>query len=142
MNNMDIEKYLNSVTKIVYDSQKRKIIRQELSDTIDDFTEMYIKSGLTKDDAIIAAIKQMGSPQETAQLFNQVYHVKYEWKIAIYIIVWSIAIRFSLYLLNASSHTAITANICWIVSLFFLFLWFFSIYCRKMFGFTNVLFMV
>lgn len=119
MNNNHIEDYLNSVTKIIYDSRQRTAIRQELSDTIEDFTELYMKSGLTEEEAIIKAVKQMGSPEETGQLFNQIYHVKYEWKVAAYIIICSLLMRCAHYLLNASSHTAIADTIWWIAFLSF-----------------------
>lgn len=88
-----IDKYLKKVTKIVYDSKKRSEISQELSDMIDDFTEAYMEMGMSEEEARREAVKQMGDPEETGKLFNQIYRVKYDWKLLAYMFVWAIAIR-------------------------------------------------
>lgn len=99
---------------MIYDSKQRGAIRQELKDTIDDFTEMYIEAGFSEEEARNKAVKQMGSPEETGRLFNRIYHVKYEWKVAAYIVFCAILMRGAHYLLNASEHTAIADCGWWI----------------------------
>lgn len=93
MSNGAIDGYLKKVTKIIYDSKKRSSIKQELSDMIDDFTEAYMEMGMNEEDARNEAIKQMGDPEETGKLFNQIYRVKYDWKILLYMLIWAFVVR-------------------------------------------------
>lgn len=88
MSNDNVEQYLKKVTKIIYDSKKRSDVRQELSDTIEDFVEEYVAQGMNEADAREAALEQMGNPEEIGKLFNQIYHVKYEWKMLLYTLIW------------------------------------------------------
>lgn len=131
MSKNSVEDYLQSVTKRIYDSRKRKSVRQELLDTIEDFTEMYIEMGMTEEEARAEAVKQMGSPEETGQMFNQIYYVKYEWKVAAFIAICSVVMRGAHYLLNSAEHTAILDNIWWIAFLNFYLLGFILSFVEK-----------
>ena len=73
MSNNNIERYLRKVTKIIYDSKKRSTVRKELADTIEDFADAYIAQGMSEEEARTAALEQMGDPEETGNLFNQIY---------------------------------------------------------------------
>lgn len=93
MNNDSIDRYLKKVSKIIYDSKKRNSVKKELADMIEDFTEDYMEMGMTEEEAKAEAVKQMGAPEETGHLFNKIYHVKYDWKIILYMLFWAIAVR-------------------------------------------------
>lgn len=123
-----IDEYLNTVARSVYDSKQRNAICRELKDTIDDFTEMYMEVGLSEEEAKNEAVKQMGNPEQTGQLFNKVYHVKYEWKVAAYMVVCAIMMKGAHYLLNASEHTRI-AEKGWWIAFFVLFTFGFALSC-------------
>ena len=90
MSNNNIERYLRKVTKIIYDSKKRSTVRKELADTIEDFADAYIAQGMSEEEARTAALEQMGDPEETGNLFNQIYRVKYDWKMLLYMLAWFI----------------------------------------------------
>lgn len=89
MKSDSIDRYLKTVTKIIYDSKKRISVKQELADMIEDFIEAYMEMGMTEDEARAEAIKQMGDPEETGFLFNKIYHVKFDWKIIGYMLFWA-----------------------------------------------------
>lgn len=90
MSNDNIERYLRKITKIIYDSKKRSSVRKELADTIEDFADAYMAQGMSEEEAIAAALEQMGNPEEVGNLFNQIYRVKYDWKMSLYMLAWFI----------------------------------------------------
>ena len=96
MSNDNIDRYLRKVTKIIYDSKKRSAVKQELADTIEDFVDAYMTQGMSEVDARAAALEQMGDPEEIGKLFNQIYHVKYDWKMFIYTLIWNMISYFVL----------------------------------------------
>lgn len=88
--------YLNRLCKSIYDSKQRSSIRQEVLDMIEDFTADYMSKGMDEHTAREVAVKQMGNPEETGEQFNQIYRVSFDWKIALYTILWFFIVHFML----------------------------------------------
>lgn len=84
---MKADEYLRKVTKIIYDSKRRKDISSELRDCIEDMTEAFEEQGMSREEAEAEAVRQMGSPSDVGELFNKVYRPEVEWKMGIYILV-------------------------------------------------------
>lgn len=87
---MEMEEYLRKVTKYVDDSSVREGIRDELRDHIEDLMSEYMEMGMEKEEAERRAVQQMGNPIDTGRMFNKVYPLKVEWKVAVYILVWAV----------------------------------------------------
>lgn len=95
---MKVDEYLRKVTKVVYDSKRRSDISGELRDCIEDMTEAFMEQGMSREKAETEAVRQMGSPVDAGNLFNQVYRPGVEWKMGAYILGWATIIG----LLNVS----------------------------------------
>ncbi len=82
--------YLRQMTQQINDRKVKDDIYSELQDCIDDFIEMYMEQGMTFEEAEAEAVKQMGSPKETGEMFNEVYRLLFEWKMIAYMLLWII----------------------------------------------------
>ena len=85
---MRSSEYMTALMKTVKNREMKMGIKEELQDCIDDLIESYMENGMTREDAEAEAVKQMGSPEETGELFNQVYRPKFEWKSSWYMLLW------------------------------------------------------
>lgn len=93
MGNDRKENFLRKVKKVVYDSSKKESIAKELEDMIEDLTEFYINGGLDMETAQKKAIEEMGKPEEIGSLFNQIYRMKFDWKMLLYMLLWAFVSR-------------------------------------------------
>lgn len=85
---MKADEYIKSMMKTVLNHRYKEGIKRELLDCIDDLKEAYMEEGMTEEEAEEKAIRQMGDPYETAELFNEVYQPRFEWRVAAYMILW------------------------------------------------------
>ena len=85
---MRANEYMKHMMKTIMSHKHKEGIKRELQDCIDDLMEAYIEAGMTPQEAEEEAIKQMGNPFETAELFNEVYQPRFEWKAAFYMLLW------------------------------------------------------
>jgi len=85
---MKANDYIKSIAKTVLSHKYKEGIKRELLDCIEDLTEMYMEQGMTKEEAEEEAIRQMGDPYETAEMFNEVYQPRFEWRVAAYMVLW------------------------------------------------------
>ena len=101
---MKANAYLRKMVQTVADRSVKDDICSELQDCIDDFIEMYMEQGMSYEEAEAEAVKQMGDPVETGQMFNSVYRIKFEWRVAGYMLIW---ILFTLLMRTMVSMVAI-----------------------------------
>ena len=80
--------YMRSMMKTILSHKEKDGIKQELQDCIDDLTDKYIAMGMTPEKAEEEAVRQMGDPVETGEMFNEVYQPRFEWKVALYMALW------------------------------------------------------
>jgi len=85
---MKANDYIKSIMKTVLSHRYKEGIKRELLDCIEDLTEMYMEQGMTKEEAEEEAIRQMGDPYEAAEMFNEVYQPRFEWRVAAYMVLW------------------------------------------------------
>lgn len=85
---MKADEYIKSMMKTVLNHRYKEGIKRELLDCIDDLKEAYMEEGMTEEEAEEKAIRQMGDPYGTAELFNEVYQPRFEWRVAAYMILW------------------------------------------------------
>ena len=86
---MKANEYMKSMMKTVLSHKYKEGIKRELQDCIDDLKEMYMEQGMTEEEAEEEAVRQMGDPYETAEMFNEVYQPRFEWRVAAYMAIWS-----------------------------------------------------
>lgn len=96
--------YMKVLLKTVQSRDVKAGIQSELQDCIEDLTEMYIEEGMTREEAEAEAIRQMGDPKETGEMFNHVYKSKFEWRSSWYMLLW-ILLTVGLRLLMAWAET-------------------------------------
>jgi hypothetical protein len=68
-----INKYLEDVTKYIYDEDKAHKVKDELLDHIYNLQEEYIERGLSEDASIDKALLNMGSAKEVGRKLNSSY---------------------------------------------------------------------
>ena len=85
---MKASEYMKSMMKTILSHKYKEGIKRELQDCIDDLKEAFMEAGMSEEEAEEEAIKQMGDPYETAEMFNEVYQPRFEWKSATYMLLW------------------------------------------------------
>lgn len=71
--NETLEKYLDIVCKQIKSKCMHKKIRKELLDHLNDQIDAYIEKGITKEQASVMAIKEMGNPLEIGNQLNNTH---------------------------------------------------------------------
>lgn len=89
---MRSSEYMRTLLKTVKNREMKRGIQEELQDCIDDLIEAYMENGMTRQEAEAEAVKQMGDPMETGELFNHVYRAKFEWKSSWYMLLWTVLV--------------------------------------------------
>lgn len=104
MNN--IEEYLNDVKNQIRNKNAKEFVGKELKSHIEEQVEAYIEDGLSKEQAVLAAVKDMGDPVNVGTSLDRIHRPKMEWKFLVLIIVLSfISLAIKLYL-NIYSYGA------------------------------------
>jgi hypothetical protein len=88
-----INKYLEEVTKYIYDEDKANKVKDELLDHIYNLQEEHIERGLSNEESIDRALLNMGSAKEVGRKLNSSYISKKS-KIRLCIIVINLIICF------------------------------------------------
>lgn len=91
---MKANEYMKRMMKTVLSHRYKEGIKRELQDCIDDLKEAYMEEGMTEEVAEEEAVRQMGDPYETAEMFNEVYQPRFEWRVAAYMAFWIILASF------------------------------------------------
>ena len=112
---MKANEYMKQMMKTVVSHKEKDGIRRELQDCIDDLTEAYIEAGMTPEEAEEEAIRQMGDPFETAEMFNEVYQPRFEWRVAGYTVIWIIIVKLVIWGLDAQFGTTTTTDLGWTI---------------------------
>lgn len=81
---MKKEKYLDLVLEQIRCTKAHGMIREELSQHIDDQAERYEEYGLEKEEAMKKAVERMGSPVETGVELDRVHRPKLEWRMLLF----------------------------------------------------------
>ena len=76
---MEYEEYMMSLTEQIHDKRARKLVEDEIRNHIEDQTEDYENSGMTRIDALREAVRQMGNPVETGIELNKIHRPKTPW---------------------------------------------------------------
>lgn len=112
---MKANEYIKNMMKTVQSHKYKEGIKRELQDCIDDLKEAYMEEGMTEEEAEEAAIKQMGDPYETAEMFNEVYQPRFEWRVAAYTFLWIMIVKLVIWGLDASFETTAYTGWGWTI---------------------------
>lgn len=88
---MDAAEYLESVTRQIRCRKAREMVAGELKNHIDDQTQDYINHGLSEEDALREAVRQMGDAVEVGMEMDRIHRPRLDKKMLILIAVFAIA---------------------------------------------------
>ncbi|MCI8991980.1 MAG: FtsW/RodA/SpoVE family cell cycle protein [Eubacterium sp.] len=81
---MKKEEYLKLVLEQIRCTKVHGMVREELSQHIDDQAECYEEYGLRKEEAMKKAVERMGNPVETGVELDRIHRPKLEWRMLIF----------------------------------------------------------
>lgn len=84
---MDVNKYLQELTKQIHNSERRVAIMEEYAAHIDDCKDALIESGMTEQEALEEAVRQMGDPVQAGREMNRLYRDMIDYKMLIWTLV-------------------------------------------------------
>ncbi|MBQ4530080.1 MAG: FtsW/RodA/SpoVE family cell cycle protein [Lachnospiraceae bacterium] len=108
---MAIEEYLNTLTEQIRCKQAREAVREEVEGHIQDQIEECLQEGMTKEEAEVYAVKQMGDPVEAGVSLDRVHRPKVVWSMLALIGVLSILGTGVQYLISINSENTIGFNL-------------------------------
>ena len=106
-----LEEYLNTLTEQIRCKQAREAVREEIEGHINDQIEECLQEGMTKEEAEIYAVKQMGDPVETGVSLDRVHRPKVAWSMLVLIGVLSILGTMVQYLISVNCENTIGFNL-------------------------------
>lgn len=83
----EINAYLIQIMMLINNRYKRREIRKELQDGLEDELQELVTEGYSLTDAVSCALENMGTPEEIARGYNSVYASQFNW--AKMIVLWS-----------------------------------------------------
>ena len=84
---MDIKNFLKIVCEQIKYAPARKGIAEELENHIQEIKEDYINCGIKEIEAEEKAVAQMGKAEEIGKKLNKIHRPKFDWKLAILILI-------------------------------------------------------
>ena len=108
---MSTEEYLNTLTEQIRCKQAREAVREEIEGHINDQIEECLQEGMTKEEAEIYAVKQMGDPVETGVSLDRVHRPKVAWSMIVLIGILSILGTVVQYLISVNCENTIGFNL-------------------------------
>lgn len=108
---MSTEEYLNTLTEQIRCKQAREAVREEIEGHINDQIEECLQEGMTKEEAEIYAVKQMGDPVETGVSLDRVHRPKVAWSMIVLIGILSILGTMVQYLISVNCENTIGFNL-------------------------------
>lgn len=88
---MDKREYLETVIGQIRFNKAKQMIADELENHIDDQMEAFVAGGMEEDEACQKAIAEMGDPVDVGVALDHVHRPKFEWKIPLLVLCFSIA---------------------------------------------------
>lgn len=76
---MEYEEYMSSLTEQIHDKRAKRLAAAEIGNHIEEQCEMYEREGMTHEDAVREAVRQMGNPVETGIALNKIHKPKMPW---------------------------------------------------------------
>lgn len=87
---MTKEEYLNTLKDQIRDKHAKEFVGEEYKVHIEDQIDAYVKDGMSKDQAVLAAVKDMGDPVNVGASLDRIHRPHMEWKFLVFIITLSI----------------------------------------------------
>lgn len=87
---MTKEEYLNTLKDQIRDKHAKEFVGEEYKVHIEDQIDAYVKDGMSKDQAVLAAVKDMGDPVNVGASLDRIHRPHMEWKFLVFIIAISI----------------------------------------------------
>ena len=84
---MDIKNFLDTVKNEIKYEPVRKNIEEELKSHIEDAKEDWVSKGIEENEAEEKAVEAMGNPEDIGKKLNKVHRPKFDWKLAVLVLV-------------------------------------------------------
>lgn len=88
---MDAAEYLESVTGQIRCRKAREMVARELKNHIDDQTQDYMNQGISEEEALREAVRQMGDAVEVGMEMDRIHRPRLDRKMLILIAVFAVA---------------------------------------------------
>ena len=76
---MELEEYMASLTEQIHNKRAKRLVAQEINNHIEEQTEVYEAEGMSHEQAVKEAVRQMGNPIETGIELNKIHKPKMPW---------------------------------------------------------------
>lgn len=107
---MDMREYLEQVTGQMRCKKARDMVAQELQDHIEDQTETYEHFGLSKEEARIRAVEQMGDPIEVGTAMDRIHRPRINYRMIAFIAVLTVfGMLVQILMLQSTTRTGVNA---------------------------------
>lgn len=87
---MEMDKYLDTVSAQIRSVRARDMAVRELRDHIEDQAAAYEREGLTRQEALEEAVRQMGDPVKAGVELDRIHRPKMEWRLLFWILAFSL----------------------------------------------------
>lgn len=76
---MELEEYMASLTEQIHNKRAKRLVRWEINNHIEEQTAVYEADGMSYEQAVKEAVRQMGNPVETGMELNKIHKPKMPW---------------------------------------------------------------
>lgn len=87
---MDMNEYLETVAGQIRSSKARAVAIDEIRNHVTDQADMYQKEGMTREQALHEAVRQMGDPVTAGVELDRIHRPRMEWRLFAWILLLSV----------------------------------------------------
>lgn len=91
---MKYEEYMESLMEQIHNRRAKRLVEDEIRNHIEEQSECYEMLGMTKEEACIEAVRQMGNPVETGMALNKIHRPKMPWMLVFITLVLTVVVNF------------------------------------------------
>lgn len=91
---MKYEEYMESLMEQIHNRRAKRLVEDEIRNHIEEQSECYEMQGMTKEEACIDAVRQMGNPVETGMELNKIHRPKMPWMLLFIALVLTVVVNF------------------------------------------------
>lgn len=77
----DYQEYMNTLLEQIQDRRARRLVGQEIQNHIEEQKDAYIADGMSGEEALKEAVRQMGDPAETGTRMNRLHRPRFPGKL-------------------------------------------------------------
>ncbi len=102
-----MEEYLAELKGQIRDRHAKEFVSEEIRNHIEEQTEAYECEGMMHNEALAAAVRDMGDPVRVGADMDKIHRPHMEWKFLVYVVLISLLSLAVHYLINTGAHEVI-----------------------------------